>query len=118
MWLRLQNRLHASRENVVHRGRAVGDGDFVAALGIGFFGGDVPGAAVTVSGGGNEAARRELLGTELIFDKAFRWQVEERCVVDVQSAESDGDLFFEPVDPAEGHGGADSIGGRVLLTGQ
>jgi len=58
-----------------------------------------------------------LLGAELVFDKAFGRQMQERNVVELERTEDDGGAFFEAVDPAEGHCGADAVGGGVFFVG-
>src|SRR5687767_10164428 len=55
----------AAREEVVHGVGAVGHAHFVAALRVGFLHRNVPGPAVAVRGGGDEARGCELLRAEL-----------------------------------------------------
>ena len=74
---------------------------------------DVPRAAGAVRGRRDEAPGREGLRAELIFDEAFRRQMQQRDAIHMQRAEDDRRALFPPLHPAKRPLRANAIGRQV-----
>ena len=85
----LQELADPGGQHSVGRWRAEGHSDFVATSRIFFGGRQVPGAAVSVGGGGNEPLLRHLLCPQLVLHETLRRQVEQGSFVEVQCAQQD-----------------------------